>query len=366
MNLFKSVDCQFKVEMAEPHLGELKMGNVKTGKPAGETVKDLGEHAVIELMRGYFEAMPNIAVSFGDDVSAVPLAACAGDVAVLKADMLVAATDVPKGMSLWQAARKSVVMNVSDFAAKGVQPQAVQVSLGLPGKMKRADLVDISKGLNTGSREYGAYVVGGDTGEACDLIVSVQVFGEASKDALMLRGGARVGDILAVTGLFGRSAAGLRLLLNPKLKVPSALRKALIEAVCMPKARLREGLALAGSGAVSASIDSSDGLAWCLHELSAQSGVGFEVSSLPVADEVQQFADLNGLDAAELALYGGEEYELVVTVKPRTWGAAEAAVAAAGGKLLRIGEATADKRVVLNVEGAKSEVEARGYEHFKS
>ena len=108
----------------------------------------------------------------------------------------------------------------------------------------------------------------------------------------------------------------------------------LIEAVCMPKARLQEGLALAGSGAVSASIDSSDGLAWCLHELSEQSEVGFAVSSLPVADDVQQFADLNGLDAAELALHGGEEYELVVTVKPKLWLAAEAAVGAVGGELV--------------------------------
>ena len=141
--------------------------------------------------------------------------------------MLVAATDVPKGMSMWQAARKSVVMNVSDFAAKGVQPQAVQVSLGLPGKLKRADLVEIAKGLNAGAREYGAYIVGGDTGEACDLIISIQVFGVASKAALMLRRGAKAGDILAVTGPFGRSAAGLRLLQNSKLKASSGLRKVL-------------------------------------------------------------------------------------------------------------------------------------------
>ena len=129
---------------------------------------------------------------------------------------------------------------------------------------------------------------------------------------------------------------------------------------------MREGLALAGSRAVSASIDSSDGLAWCLHELSAQSGVGFEVSSLPIADDVRQFAELNGLDAVELALYGGEEYELVVAVKPKLWNEAEAAVEAIGGKLLRIGEATKDKHVFLDVNGTKREVEARGYEHFKS
>jgi thiamine-monophosphate kinase len=342
------------------------VGNHKARKPLTKTVKDLGEHAIIELMRFQFEPMPKVAVPFGDDVSAVPLDIVVGDVAVLKADMLVAATDVPGGMSLWQAARKSVVMNVSDFAAKGVQPQAVQVSLGLPENLGLEDLMEIAKGLNAGAREYGAYVVGGDTGEACDLIISVQVFGVGSKGALMLRGGAKVGDVLAVTGLFGRSAAGLRLLLDPKLKASSAMRTALLDAVCMPKARLQEGLALAGLGAVSASIDSSDGLAWCLHELSAQSGVGFAVSNLPIAEEVKQFATLNHLNAAELALYGGEEYELVVTIKPEMWRKAEEAIAVAGVKLFRIGEATMDKRVVLDFDGVKRDVKARGYEHFKS
>ena len=87
----------------------------------------------------------------------------------------------------------------------------------------------------------------------------------------------------------------------------------------MPKARLKEGLALGRSGAVSASIDSSDGLAWSLHEMGKMSDVGFQVSSVPVADEVRRFAEFNNLDPLELALYGGEEYELVVTVRPKAW-----------------------------------------------
>ena len=83
-----------------------------------------------------------------------------------------------------------------------------------------------------------------------------------------------------------------------------------------------EGLALGGSGVVSASMDSSDGLAWSLHELAHSSNVGFELDKVPVAPEVKRFAELNSLDASELALYGGEEYELVLTVKPEGWAAA--------------------------------------------
>jgi thiamine-monophosphate kinase len=325
----------------------------------------MGEHGVIQFMRSFFDPMPKVPVPLGDDVSAVPLVIGEGDVAVLKADMLVGKTDVPRGMSLWQATRKAVVMNVSDFAAKGVQPQAILVSLGLPKRLMRKDLEEIAKGLNAGAREYDAYIIGGDTGEASDLIVSVHLFGTSSQEELMRRKGAKPGDILAVTGFFGRSAGGLHLLVEGGDASP-ALRETLVSAVCMPKARLKEGLALRRSRAVTSAMDSSDGLAWCLHELAEQSGVGFSVTSLPVDLEVVRFAKFNGLDIIELALYGGEEYELVMTIDPKNWEKAESAVAAVGGKLLPIGKATRDRQILLSWDDGKLEVEPRGYEHFRS
>jgi thiamine-monophosphate kinase len=334
----------------------------RKGSKSG-TSEDMGERKIIKLIQSRLSAIPHSPVPFGDDVSAVDIGN--GQVAVLKTDMLVGKTDVPRDMSLWQAARKTVVMNVSDFAAKGVQPVAALVSLGLPRNFMRNDIEELARGLNAGAREYGAYVVGGDTNEASDLIVSVSLFGTAKRKALMLRGGAKAGDMVAVTGFFGKTTAGLRLLLNNYV-ASKELKQALLRSVCMPKARLREGLALCSSRAVSASIDSSDGLAWSLHELAQMSGVGLLVNSVPVADEVRCFAEFNGLDALELALYGGEEYELVVTVKPKKWIAAETAVEATGGCLLPIGEVTRDKQVLLDVDGEKRVVEKRGWEHFKS
>jgi len=340
------------------------VGKVKARKAGvGGTSGGLGERGIIELLRGHFAVLPGVAVGFGDDVSAVALGG--GRVAVLKTDMLVGKTDVPRGMSFWQAARKAVVMNVSDFAAKGVVPKAALVALGLPRSLLRRDLEEIAGGLNAGAQQYGVYVVGGDTGEASDLVVAVSLFGTAEKKALMLRSGAKVGDVVAVTGFFGKSAAGLRLLLDG-LAVSDELREVLVGAVFMPQARLKEGLALSNSRAVSASIDSSDGLAWSLHELAKMSKVGFLVNSVPVAREVRCFAEFNGLDELELALYGGEEYELVVTVKPKLWADAKNAVEAVGGCLLPIGKVTRDKRVMLEVEGKKCPIEARGWEHFKS
>jgi thiamine-monophosphate kinase len=333
----------------------------KGGK--GGTSEDLGERKLIKLIQSHLSVMHGSPVPFGDDVSAVAIGK--GQVAVLKTDMLIGKTDVPQGMSFWQAARKAVVMNVSDFAAKGVEPTALLVSLGLPRDFIRKDVEEIARGLNAGAQEYGAYVIGGDTSEASDLVVSVSLFGTAKRKTLMLRSGAKAGDIVAVTGFFGKTVAGLRLLLDG-YAASKELREVLLSSVCMPTARLREGLALCRSGAVSASIDSSDGLAWSLHELARMSGVGFVVNSVPVADEVRRFAEFNRLDALELALYGGEEYELVVTVKPKRWADAEMAVEAAGGRLLPIGKVTRDRQVLLDVDGEKCPVEERGWEHFKS
>jgi thiamine-monophosphate kinase len=134
----------------------------------------------------------------------------------------------------------------------------------------------------------------------------------------------------------------------------------------MPKARLMEGLALSGCDVISSSMDSSDGLGWTLHELARSSNVGFEVDKVPVAPEVKRFAELNSLDASELALYGGEEYELVLTVKPEGWAKAVAAVEAVGGQLLPIGKATQEKQIILKINGDKHLIEERGWEHFKS
>ncbi len=326
-------------------------------------VEELGERRIIEVILGSLEVMPNASVPFGDDVSAVDIGG--GRLAVIKTDMLVGKTDVPHGMNLWQAARKAVVMNISDLAAKGTQPQAVLVAVGLPRGLTEKDIEQIGKGLNAGARQYGAYVLGGDTNEASDLVISCTAFGTCEKRSFVRRSGAKSGDLVATTGFFGKTSAGLKILLEG-LTTPQNIRKQLMEAVLMPQARLEEGLALAETGAVSASIDSSDGLAWSLHEISRASHVGFLIDDLPVAEEAVKFADAHGLNHAELALYGGEEYELVVTVKRGLWNRAEDAVKKAGGSLTKIGIVTTKPRILLKTEEGTVSVEARGWEHFKT
>jgi thiamine-monophosphate kinase len=278
--------------------------------------------------------------------------------------MLVGKTDVPKGMSLWQAARKAVVMNISDFAAKGVKPLVILVSLGMPSSMSEKELEEIADGLNMGAKEYDTYVIGGDTNEASDLIISLSVFGIADKSEVMLRNGAKPEDIVATTGFFGKTSAGLKILLEG-LDVPKKTRDVLLNSVLMPKARLKEGLALGKTKAVTAAIDSSDGLAWSLHEIANASKVGFLITNLPIAKEVNKFTRIKKLNSLELALYGGEEYELVLTLKPRLWEKAKSAVESVGGKLLPIGKVTAERQILLEFDREKRVIEPRGWEHFK-
>jgi thiamine-monophosphate kinase len=320
----------------------------------------LGELGIIKIMEKLFGPSPRVVVGFGDDVSAVKLPG--GKLAVLKTDMLVGSTDVPPGMTVRQAAMKAVVANVSDLAAKGVKPIAGLVALGLPSRLTTRDIMDIGIGLRDSARKYRFPIVGGDTNESRDLTISIALLAVAHRGEIVLRSGARVGDLVAVTGDFGSAAAGLRALLEKK-RHPRQLPKPLYDAVFNPTAELETGGSLASSRTLSASIDSSDGLAWSLHQLSEASRVGMEIYDVPVSRAAVEFATQLGYDENDLALYGGEEYHLVVTIRR---GEFLAARKAARGNLKLIGVVTnRSNGVRLRRVGRDTRIERKGWEHFK-
>jgi thiamine-monophosphate kinase len=321
-------------------------------------MKGLTEHEIIRILTNQFAGQPGVPLGFDDDVSAIPFSPRTW--IIVKTDMLVGSTDVPPGMTVQEAARKAVVATVSDFAAKGVKPQALMVSLGLPAPAKRTTVQEIARGLGQAAREYDCKIIGGDTNQADDLVIDVTGVGFADPKILVRRGGARPGDIVAVTGPFGRTSAGLKILAS-KRKSDLAKYPSLIKAVRRPKARLAEGIVLAKSRATTSSIDSSDGLAWSLHQIAEASRVGISLYTIPIAAEVENFAKEHRLSALELALYGGEEYELVVTIKPQRFNKLKTRLPS----LKRIG--TVEKKrfgVAAQIGGKQVIVEARGWEHF--
>lgn len=324
------------------------------------SLRQLGELEIIRIIERFLGTNPRTVVGFGDDVSSVRLAK--HQVVVLKTDMLVGSTDVPPGMSMRQTARKAVVANVSDLAAKGARPIAGVVALGLPSTLTKKDVMEIAAGLGECAKEYGFSLVGGDTNESNDLVISIALFALMDERRMVLRSGARVGDIVAVTGAFGNASAGLKALLERRLR-PDKLPRALANAVYRPRAELELGVRLASSGVVNASIDSSDGLAWSLHELSKASKVGIQVQHVPTSKAAKHFASNYGYNATDLALYGGEEYNLIVTVRPSQFRFAQRA---ARGSLKPIGVVTPKSRGVRFVKDEHEfKVAMKGWEHFR-
>jgi thiamine-monophosphate kinase len=321
-------------------------------------MKSLTERQILRIFTNQFSGQRGVPLGFDDDVSAIPFSSKTW--IIVKTDMLVGSTDVPLGMTVQEAARKSVAATVSDFAAKGVRPRALMVSLGLPGPAKETTVQDIARGLGQAAREYRCKIIGGDTNQADDLVIDIMGVGLANPKTLVRRNGARPGDIVAVTGPFGKTGAGLRILTSRRekdlTKYPS-----LVRAVRRPKARLAEGIILAKSHAATSSIDSSDGLAWSLHQIAQSSKVGINLHIIPIAPEVETFAKEHRTSSIELALYGGEEYELVVTIKPERFHDLEKRVPS----LTRIGIVEKEPfGVVAHLEGKRIRIKERGWEHF--
>jgi len=321
----------------------------------------LGEREIIQqLTRRFAQSGPKLPLGFDDDVSVFPISSRSW--LVLKTDSLVGSTDVPPGMSLEQASRKAIVATVSDFAAKGVQPVGLLISLSLRPPVSRRIASEIARGIFKASGEYHTRVIGGDTGESKDLIIDCIGFGLTQPRRLIRRDRAKPGDIIMVTGNFGKTMAGLRILLS-KRKKPAARFRSLVYSVIHPVARLETGLKLAMTGIVNSSIDSSDGLAWSLHEIARLSKVKMVLEKIPIAREAKVYAEEEGLDPEALALYGGEEYELVLTTRKESF----VPLKRKFPSLIRIG--TVEKgngEVFVRSRGELRRVKPHGWEHMKS
>ena len=147
------------------------------------------------------------------------------------------------------------------------------------------------------------------------------------------------------------------------MKISKKLKDKAIKAVFMPKARLSEGLTLAKNHLINSSIDSSDGLAWSLYELSKSSNVGFQINKIPIHREVREFAIKNDLDPIDLTFYGGEEYELVITQKPTMYKKTKKKIRT----LIPIGHVTENSgKIILKLKNKYRDIEPRGYEHHSN
>lgn len=324
-------------------------------------LSDIGEEKVIETIFSIIDKETRrITLPYGDDAVAIKLPRKMN--LVINVEMLVGKTDIPPGMSNVQIGKKVVTMCISDLAAKGAKPIGFLTSIGLRRDMNVRDLKEIYEGINIAARKYGVKVLGGDTNETDDIIIDGIALGIAKK--VIPRSGAKIGDIVATTGFFGNTAAGLKILLE-SLPVEEELKRRILKDVYEPRAYIKEGCLLAKKGLVNAAIDSSDGLAISLHEIAKMSNVGIEINNLPITEEAKKFAEKTNIDPFDLVFYGGEEYILILTISKENWEKALNEVRKVKGKLIKIGRVIDERgKIMYKHEKEERIIEKKGWQHF--
>lgn len=215
---------------------------------------------------------------------------------------------------------KAVASSLSDVAAMGGRPLFALASVGLPANIPPEFVQDVYIGIRSICTDFQVSLVGGDTVRSPDkVIIDISMIGEPPPNGkYVLRSGAKSGDIIAVTGTLGDSAAGLQLLSGKLSENDVERRSQLIEAHLAPEPRLREGLFLNEHFELHSMIDISDGLAGDLGHICEMSKVGARIRAekIPVSMTLNDVCRDAGLDPPKYALSGGEDYELLFTLTP--------------------------------------------------
>lgn len=273
----------------------------------------------------------------------------------------------------WELGARAAAVNLSDLAAMGAQPRAFLVSMAMPSRpsLGRDWLQAFHAGLHAWMQAFGAEPAGGDlSASKGGVFIDVTVLGEVEQGRALRRSGAKPGDAVYVSGPLGGSAAGLALLSR------KGVAKGLDPGLCallekrhtLPVPKVLAGRWLLQEKAATACIDISDGLASEAWHLSRESGVALrlEAAAVPLAAGLAAVAKRLGRQPLDLALHGGEDYELLFTVPPRQIELVETKMAHyAACTPHRIGTVAKGKGVQLRQGSAFKALRDGGYEHFR-
>jgi thiamine-monophosphate kinase len=327
----------------------------------------LSETALITALAREFGPAPSeVILGIGDDCAALALSGA--DYLLWTVDTLVEGVHFDLAyMSLFQLGWKSLAVNLSDIAAMGGVPQHALLSLGWPPDRDRRLALEFAAGLAQAAREYGAAVIGGDTvASPLGLAITVTLTGLVPASQMLRRSGARVGDLIFVTGPLGEAAAGLEILRQGLALAPDLI-ETLVEAHRLPRPQLAAGRVLAKEGLATALIDTSDGVATDLYHICQASRVGarLQAASVPISPRVQAAAPDLGRDPLNLALAGGEDYLLLFTTPPEMTDQLAPSFAEAGLPApLPLGRIVAGDRVILETSDGDVDISGKGYNHF--
>jgi thiamine-monophosphate kinase len=326
-----------------------------------------GEFKLIDDIVAAFRNHHGVPLTVGDDAAVVPTGE--GDFRAFTTDALVEGEHFRLDWSTpYQVGVKTLECNVSDVAAMGAVPEFLLLNLVIRDGLSVEDVREVYRGIRDGCDRYGITLLGGDTTKGPVLMLSATLTGRTKRP--VLRSGAKVGDLVCVTGDVGAASAAVRLLgglagdtwgLPPLLTRVTELFPRLLQRHAEPRCRL-DAAAVLGPVA-NAMIDVSDGVGSEVRHICSRSGVGavIEAAALPIATDTLEAAATLGATGLALALSGGEDYELLCTLAPE----ALAAVQSSLRDLTVIGEIVpADVGVLLRTgDGTLKDLPA-GFRHF--
>ncbi|WP_034273516.1 thiamine-phosphate kinase [Haloechinothrix halophila] len=319
--------------------------------PTEGTVAEIGEFGLIDSVTRHRSQPEHTLLGPGDDAAIV--AAPDGKV-VASTDMLVQNVHFRLDWSSpAQVGRKAVAVNLADVAAMGAMPTAVLVGLACPGATRTEQVTELADGMWEEAERAGVGLVGGDVVAAEAIVISVTALGDLRGTAPVRRSGARPGEIVAINGRLGWSAAGLAVL-GRGFRSPVSV----VNAHRYPEPPYAAGPEAAAAGAT-AMIDISDGLLADLGHVAKASSVGIDVDSnaLPVDQKLIEVASALGAEPLRWVLTGGEDHALAATFP-------SAQQVPQGWRRIGVVAAAADRGVGVTVDGKPYEPE-QGWQHWR-
>ena len=368
-------------------------------------VSDIGEKGLIERIiersktcsNCKMDLNTNFATSIGDDSALTNINMDDNSYLVSSSDMLIQSSHFPKSMTYFQMGYKSVVVNVSDLASMGADNIGFLLNLAIPKDTLLDDFDDLICGVIQACDNYNIPLIGGDTNEANEIIISGTAIGQVDKEKALMKYGFEIGDLVCISGELAYAALGFELLKimeeNPKSKeimdkiksIDSTLIDLAILKALNPEAKYEEGHILRDYNTSNYRItatDITDGLASELYEILSsdkkyfqsdkidndsnsdntyEKGIRIYEDKLPVEDEFKEIANILGLNYLDLFLHVGEDFELLFTINKELKDKLSSDM-----NYYVIGEITEGNTVeIVLSNGSIEKISSRGYEHLK-
>jgi thiamine-monophosphate kinase len=349
-----------------PHLKDSFFYQEYTTKQVSfrDLIQMINELSALRLIEEQFHSTTKcVEVGIGDDAAALKLNP--GRLLLATTDCQVEGVHFLKHhISPKELARRSVAVSVSDIGAMGGKPKFILASLGFSENEDEQYLGQILEGFGSSEEEFGAKLVGGNLSASEKLFLDITALGEVEPEYLVRRTGAHPGDIIYVSGTLGDSALGVKLLREGRT---SGEYPYLTSRHLCPHPRLSLGRKLAEKGLATSMIDVSDGLLLDLERITVEQGVGGRIvlTQLPLSPEYcETIIDFEG-DFFELALSGGEDYELLFTSGRERREEIRDLSGSLRVKITEIGEVVSDRMLtVLDTGGNEVTINRKGYIHF--